>query len=165
MMNSFGGKSGETHRPCPSWIWELTNLIPPCSPDRKFDCMDISIRPKQTDKLQSNKKITRLSKHDSNDRWGAEFTDSIYLMKKEDGTYRLYSRKNFDGETHTLDRVCGIQTPEEFMRAYSRICQLVEHEGTHFLVTRVAKVDKRFARDLQCFLDRNRNQKGNRLTT
>jgi len=102
---------------------------------------------------KKGRKRVRLFQRDSNDRWGSEFTDSIYMVRKEDGTFRLYARKYFNGETVILDRVCGIQTPLDFAQAFSRISNFVENDGIRWVAERVALLDKSFAKKLESYLE------------
>lgn len=107
---------------------------------------------RRTENKRSKKRV-RLFQRDSNDRWGAEFTDSIYLIRNEDGTFRLYARKYFDGETITLDRVCGIKTPLDFAQAFSRISNFVENDGIRWVTGRVGLLDKNFEKKLESYLE------------
>lgn len=111
---------------------------------------------------QKTRKRVLLFQRDSNDRWGSEFRDSIYLIKKEDRTFRLYARKYFDGETITLDRVCGIQTPEDFAQAFARISDFVDNDGLQWVTERVALLDRSFARKLESFVKKEDANEENR---
>lgn len=106
-------------------------------------------------KITHPKKRIRLLKHHSNHRWGSEFTDSIYLIKREDESFRLYARKHFDGETITLLRVCDILTAEDFARGFRQISEFVENHGIRHVTKKVAFLDRDFAKMIESYLDKD----------